>query len=65
DKTLAFWLPDEAMAKAVWQYHNAGTWQDPDPTADEPLEQRYYPPPILQDKVDTFEREADGDAEGD
>jgi hypothetical protein len=52
DKTLALWYVDEPTAKMVWEYHNSGEWQDPDPTAGEPVEQRYYPPPILQDPVD-------------
>ncbi len=63
DKTLAFWLPDEAMARAVWRYHNADQWRDPDPTAGEPVEERYCPPQILQDKVDTFDPDDDKEAD--
>jgi len=51
DKTLSFWYPDEAFAKAVCAYHDKG-WDQPDPTAKEPLEERYYPPAILQDMID-------------
>jgi hypothetical protein len=52
NKTLALWYVDEPMAKMVWEYHNSGEWEDPDPTAGEPVEERYYPPPILQDPID-------------
>jgi hypothetical protein len=51
DKQLALWHLDQAMAKAVDDYH-AGKWDHPDPTAGQPVEKRYYPPPILQDTID-------------
>ncbi|MFP3937441.1 MAG: hypothetical protein ACLFVW_03795 [Phycisphaerae bacterium] len=57
DKTLAFWVVDKDLAEALWEYHKSGEWKDPDPTADEPVEQRYYPPEILQDPVDTLDRD--------
>jgi len=52
DKQLAFWAPDATMAKAIWEYHNQGPWEHPDPTAGEPTERRLYPPPLLRDLVD-------------
>jgi hypothetical protein len=52
DKRLAFWAPDENMAKAIWKYHNRGPWEHPDPTAGLPIEQQFYPPPLLKDLVD-------------
>lgn len=51
DKSLAFWYPDKAMAEAVWKYHQ-GNWEVPDPTAGQPPEKRFTPPPDLRDTVD-------------
>jgi pimeloyl-ACP methyl ester carboxylesterase len=51
DKRLTFWHADQAMAEAIDKYH-AGKWDQPDPTAGQPVEKRYYPPPILQDTID-------------
>jgi hypothetical protein len=51
DKRLTFWHADQAMADAIDKYH-AGKWDAPDPTAGQPVERRYYPPPILQDTID-------------
>ena len=33
EKAHAFWVPDEALAKAIWEYHNSGKWEHADPTA--------------------------------
>jgi len=52
DRKLAFWVPDEAMAKAIWEYHQRDPWPHPDPTLKDPVEKRFYPPPILRDYVD-------------
>jgi len=52
DRTLAFWAPDEAMAKAVWEYHQREPWPHPDPTARDAVEERFFPPAILKDFVD-------------
>jgi hypothetical protein len=52
NRKLAFWAPDETMAKAIWAYHQREPWSHPDPTARDPVEQRFYPPPILNDFVD-------------
>ncbi len=52
DRKLAFWAPDEAMARAIWEYHQRYPWPHPDPTAKDPTEQRFYPPPVLKDFVD-------------
>lgn len=49
-KQQALWYPDEAMAKAVHEYHQQG-WETPDPTAGEG-EERYSVPPELRDEVD-------------
>jgi hypothetical protein len=51
DKALAFWYPDKAIADAVAEYHK-GPWAVPDPTAGKTAEQRFVPPPVLQDSVD-------------
>jgi hypothetical protein len=51
DKKLAFWLPDKAMADAVWEYHGR-PWPAPDPTAGQPIEKRFYPPALLRDMID-------------
>jgi len=51
ERPLAFWFPDEAMARAVSEYHGA-KWDVPDPTASQPPEKRYAPPPMLKDEVD-------------
>ena len=55
DKLLAFWHLDQAMAEAVEKYH-ADKWDHGDPTAGQPIEKRYYPPPILQDVIDDPKR---------
>ncbi len=52
DKALAFWAPDEATAVAVWTYHQREAWSHPDPTAGQPPEARFEPPPILRDYLD-------------
>jgi len=52
DRKLAFWAPDEAMARAIWKYHQAEPWSAPDPTVKDPVAKRFYPPPILRDFVD-------------
>jgi hypothetical protein len=52
DRKLAFWAPDETMAKAIWEYHQRDPWPHPDPTLKDPVQQRFYPPPILKDYVD-------------
>ena len=52
DKKLAFWAPDEKMAMAIWSYHQKEPWSHPDPAAAQPVEKRFYPPPILRDFVD-------------
>lgn len=51
DRSLAFWYPDEAMARAVARYHEP-QWDIPDPTAGQPEEKRFTPPEALRDKVD-------------
>ena len=52
DKALAFWHVDEAIAEAVEKYHGR-EWKDADPTAALPAKQRYTPPPMLQDEIDS------------
>lgn len=52
DRRLAFWAPDANMAEAIWEYHNQGTWEHPDPTAGDAIAERFYPPPLLKDLVD-------------
>ncbi len=52
DKKLAFWAPDEAMARAIWTYHQRDPWSHPDPTLKASVQERFYPPPILRDWVD-------------
>jgi len=52
DRTLAFWAPDETMAKAIWEYHQREPWSHPDPTAKDSVEERFTPPAILKDFVD-------------
>ncbi len=52
DRHLAFWAPDEATAMAIWEYHQREPWSHPDPTAGRPVEERFYPPPILKDFID-------------
>jgi len=54
DKTLAFWHVDKAMARAVEKYHARG-WRDADPTAALPAKQRYAPPVMLRDAIDSKE----------
>jgi hypothetical protein len=44
-------VPDKALAEAITAYHAKG-WEVPDPTAGQPVEQRFYPPAILRDMVD-------------
>lgn len=51
DKKLAFWHVDGDIARAVHKYHS-GEWAYPDPTANQPAEQRYTPPAILRDLID-------------
>jgi hypothetical protein len=53
DKQLAFWAPDEATARAIYEYHQRDPWAHPDPTEKEPVEKRFYPPPILKDYIDS------------
>ena len=52
NKTRAFWYIDKATALAVYNYHQAKKWSQPDPTAGLPDQERYTPPAMLQDKVD-------------
>ncbi len=52
DPALAFWAPDEAAAMAIWNDHQAEAWSHPDPTAGQPVEERFGPPPILKDWID-------------
>jgi hypothetical protein len=47
----AFWVPDKTLALAITEYHNRG-WPVPDPTASDPPEKRFWPPPLLADLVD-------------
>ena len=51
DKALAFWYLDRATAEAVWKYHQ-GKWDVPDPTAGQPPDKRFTPPPALRDEID-------------
>ena len=51
DKNLAFWVPDQPLAEAIWAYHNR-PWSQPDPTAGQTPEKRFAPPPLLRDLVD-------------
>jgi hypothetical protein len=51
NRDYAFWAPDKALAEAICKYHNQG-WQHPDPTASDPPEKRFSPPPLLRDLVD-------------
>jgi hypothetical protein len=52
DKRKSFWHVDETMAKAVHHYH-AKEWSHPDPTAGQSDEERYTPPGMLRDKIDS------------
>ena len=51
DKSQAFWYPDEASATTISDYHTEG-WDTPDPTAGQPADERYAPPPELRDTID-------------
>jgi hypothetical protein len=55
DRVLAFWHIDGVLAGMIEKYHK-GPWKQADPTAGEPREKRYVPPPILQDKIDLSEQ---------
>ena len=54
DKALAFWHVDEVMARAIEKYHGR-RWKDADPTARLSAKERYTPPPVLQDDIDSKE----------
>jgi hypothetical protein len=50
NKTYAFWVPDEEIAKMIFNYHK--NFEQPDPTETWPDEKRYTPPPELMDEID-------------
>lgn len=52
DRSQAFWVPDKKLAEAVCSYHNRG-WEYPDPTASDPPEERFGPPAMLRDLIDS------------
>jgi len=51
NKVHAFWVPDKALAEAITTYHARG-WTVADPTASDPPETRFAPPPELADLID-------------